>query len=341
MRKTRNLVACTLAMMISLSGAAAPGEPATPDSLTPLTPEQHDIVWNMTGDPEPEVRDAFKKENQGQHFLTCDELNLHLFEPALRNAGGAYVGVGTDQAYIFMGWARPELGWMIDYDPLVIQIHGLYRIFFIAADTPEKFKHFWTDEGAAEARQVIRDQLSFGPARESALALFAQHRALVNRRLNQSINLMRKSGTRFYLNDQDDYAHVRAMIMTGRARAQQANLLGNNGINEIGNASRTMGVPIRTLYLSNVEDYWSYGSAYVANLRTLNFDESTVILRTVASKHSNGDYRYVLQKGLNLLKWLDSGQVKRIRDMFPRGAVRDREQVQLITIEHEPRTVGQ
>lgn len=322
------------AALLTASGDEAPVVAASP--LTTLTPEQHDLVWNMQGDPEPEVRNAYRKENEGQHFTTCDELNLHLFEPAVRNVGGAYVGVGSDQAYIFMGWARSEVGWMIDYDPLVIQIHGIYRVFFMAAETPQQFLHFWTREGADEARDAIRRLVAYEPAAAVILQTYNSFRDHINLRLRQSLSLMRKAGVDFYLNDEGDYAHVRAMVMTGRARPMLANLLGDRGMGEIGDASRGLGVPIRVVYLSNVEDYWSYGDAYIANLRKMNFDERSQVLRTLASKKSNGDYRYVLQGGLNLLKWLDSGRVKRTRSMFPKGAIRKSEEVQLVTIDHEP-----
>lgn len=316
--------------------SAADAQAGRAPVLHHLTPEQHDIVWGIKGDPEPEVRNAYRKENEGQHFTTCDELNLHLFEPAIRGIGGAYAGVGTDQAYIFMGWARSEIGWMLDYDPLVIRIHGLYRVFFMEAENFERFLHLWSAEGAAEAREVIRRRVSFEPAAESALELYAKFRAHINRRLMQSMSLMRKAGVAFYLNDAATYDHVRNLVMTGRAVAVQANLLADGGIKNIGEASRRLGVPVRALYLSNVEDYWAYGSQYMNNLQSLPYDDTSMILRTLAAKKSNGDYRYVQQKATNLLKWLESGKVRRTRDMFRRGAIRKSDEVQLVTIETDP-----
>lgn len=309
---------------------------AQTDHLQVLTPEQHDIAWGITGDPEPEVRNAYRKENEGQHFTTCDELNLHLFEPAIRGIGGAYAGVGTDQAYIFMGWARSEIGWMLDYDPLVIRIHGLYRVFFMEAATFQDFLHLWSSEGAAEAREAIKRRVSFEPAATAALALYGKQRAHINRRLLQSIHLMKKADVSFYLNDAATYDHVRNLVTTGRAVAIQANLLADVGIRNIGEASRRLGIPVRTLYLSNVEDYWAYGPQYMANLKALPYDDTSMILRTLAAKKSNGDYRYVQQKAQNLLKWIDSGKVRRTRDMFKRGAIRKSEEVQLVNIDHEP-----
>ena len=148
----------------------------------------------------------------------------------------------------------------------------------------------------------------------------------------RSVRIMKKARVPFYLTDQAIYSHVKNLVVTGRAVAVQVNLLGDSGMASIGDTSRKLGIPVRTLYLSNVEDYWKYRPSYVRNLQNLNFDGNSFVLRTLAAKKSNGDYRYVLQDGLNLLKWLKSGEVNRTRDMFPSHAIKKRNEVQLVTI---------
>ncbi|HOE82385.1 MAG TPA: hypothetical protein PK329_05405 [Myxococcota bacterium] len=302
--------------------------------LTPLGEAQLQILADLKGDPEPEKRHTIKKEYEGQHFLTCDELNLQLFKPAIDGIGGAYAGVGTDQSYILMGWAKSELGFLFDYDPLVIRVHELYKVFFTKAETYQDFVRLWSKESEKASKELISGEIQDDP--KGAVSLFHRNRAKIYRRLQQSIRLMKKANVAFYLNDQEIYDHIRTMIITGRVVAIQANLLDSVGLKEIGKAAAKIEIPIRVLYLSNVEDYWAYSTQYVQNLLSLHYDSNSLLLRTVAAKPSNGDYRYVLQSHANFKLWAESGKVKRTKNMFPRRAIRHPDQVQLITIENEP-----
>ena len=107
------------------------------DGHGPLSPEAHAIFWGSVEDPPAEELMATRRDLYGRHYLTCDENNHHLMYDRLQNLGGAYAGVGSDQAYMFMGWMRPNLAWVTDYDPWIRHLHWAYHAFFRASEDPE------------------------------------------------------------------------------------------------------------------------------------------------------------------------------------------------------------
>ena len=102
-----------------------------------------------------------------------------------------------------------------------------------------------------------------------------------------------------------------------------ANLLDEDGLRGIGEASRELGVPIRAYYLSNAEDYWNYPDEFRANFENLLFDESSVILRANATKSRNGDYRYNMQDAIAFQAWLREPGTRSVDDVWDRTWVRD------------------
>ena len=45
-----------------------------------------------------------------------NEDHLDLFRPAVKDKGGLYIGVGTDQNYLLGAWARAEALVLMDFD---------------------------------------------------------------------------------------------------------------------------------------------------------------------------------------------------------------------------------
>jgi hypothetical protein len=73
--------------------------------LPPLDPTLKAALGAVVPDPEPEAL------TRDTHYWICNEDALELFEPHVRGLGGALVGVGTDQNFIFAGWARSGIPW--------------------------------------------------------------------------------------------------------------------------------------------------------------------------------------------------------------------------------------
>ncbi len=78
---------------------------------SPLLPDELKQIAAIKQDPAPEELDAIKPEHRNKHFLTSDELHPELFAPSLKKVAGkgVFIGIGTDQGYVFTSWMRPPL----------------------------------------------------------------------------------------------------------------------------------------------------------------------------------------------------------------------------------------
>ncbi len=305
--------------------------PAFADDPKPLTSAESQIFWSSPEDSVPEVRHAYKKENEGQHFLYCDELHLELFEPGLRNLGGGYMGVGTDQAYLFIGWMRPQFAWLTDYDPLVQVMHRLYALFFAEATTPTEFVTLWRDRKAGLA--VINQRAANDPQLSAFIKLYTQQQPYTLRRLDYLTRPVNKVRVKTFVNDAEDYAYVRALVAARRVRPMLGNLLSDKGLKGAGDAARKLNVPIRALYVSNAEQYWKYSAGYRQNVQALPFDAKSWLVRTQASKPSNHDYRYYLQSATLFATQLNNPKITTTYEAVPYVAVDDPTTAPLTTID--------
>jgi hypothetical protein len=79
----------------------------------------------------------------------------------------------------------------------------------------------------------------------------------------------------------------------------------------IAEAARKLDVPIRVVYLSNVEEYWDdYGDAYRRNIDSLPWRQDAVVLRTISTWARNHDYSYNVQPLANYRTWLSRPWVR-------------------------------
>ncbi len=281
----------------------------------PLSKELRALLWQTPEDPAPEKLLGVSKDHEGQHFVAGNETGLHFFEPRIARLGGAYVGVGADQAYVLMGWARPEVAWLMDYDMYVVRIHKIHLLFFGAANSPDDYLRLWSEEGTADAGKLIRSMVSDAKEQKLLLHRYRQSSGRVYRRLRA---LKKKLPIPFYLTDQQQFEHIQSMHREGRIRPMRANLLAAAGMRGIGEAAKSLGVPVRVVYLSNAEQYWDYGEAFRSNFLSLPTDERSVILRTRGSYLINRDYRYIVQPLQNFQENLKDPAVTSLKSYLPR-----------------------
>ena len=121
----------------------------------PLTPAEKATLEALPEDTAPEKLNATREDLEGRHYLSGDEANLHLFYPRLKDLGGAYAGVGSDQTYLFAGWMKPRFAFVTDYDPWIKWLHLSYVAFFRKAETIEEFRSYWKNTKAG--LKVIRE----------------------------------------------------------------------------------------------------------------------------------------------------------------------------------------
>jgi hypothetical protein len=130
-----------------------------------------------------------------------------------------------------------------------------------------------------------------------------------------------------WLTDQATYDFVRESVVAGRVRPMVANLLADRALAGIAVTSERLEVPIRAVYLSNAEEYWQrYSNQYRENMASLPFDETSVVLRTVATYEQNLDYHYNVQGAASYLAWLRDPRIREVYQIVrhPRGKRRPR-----------------
>ena len=287
----------------------------------PLRGEAHRIFWGTTEDPPSRHLDASRPELEGRHYLRSDEKNHHLFRALIDGLGGAYAGVGAEQAYTFASWSRARLVWLTDYDPWIVEVHRIYHALILASPDVETFRARFEDDERDASFEIVRACYEGDSSWDLLSVVYDSLHWRAGERLQWMAALYDDRGIPSWVNDREYYRYVRTLIKEERVRPMLANLLDETALNEIGRASRELGVPIRVFYLSNAETYWDYPDQYRANMAAQYFDSRSLILRTDGSHNVNGDYRYGVQPAANYLDWLRNPAVENIRDIWRRPRV--------------------
>ena len=301
--------------------------------------DQKATFWGSKEDPAAKKLLGVNEDYEGRSYLHGDEWNLHLYYPHIKELGGGYVGVGADQGYLLMGWTQAEYGWLVDYDPLVPLTHKVYHAFFMEAATPKEFLAFWDAKNKDKALAAIEKHHGDHEHIKQIKRIYTDWRKRIQIRHRRVNRRLRKEKIPAYTNNQEQYDHIRGMIATGRIRPMLANLLDDEGLTGIGEASKKMNVPIRILYLSNAQEYWKYPDQFRANVASLNFDERSYTLHTLSTWSTNKDYRYVLQPGLNFQEWMAAEWVPKVYRMIPRRKLEGEDDIDFIEFNKDVKKV--
>lgn len=242
----------------------------------------------------------------GIHYLTSNERRLDLYLPEIAGQGGAYLGVGSDQNYILAGWARPDLMVIVDFDQAVVDLHSVYEAFFIAAKTPSEHRRLWTKKGAADAHATIKARFPGARGRQ-LVRLYTESRKEVLARIDVLTTKYDDLGIHWVFEDAEQYRVVRRLWERERVIVVRGDFTKDGVLREIGETLTDAGRSLRTLYLSNIEQYFMYGKDYRANMLGLPFTEDTLVLRTLPGRPAG--FQYILQEGPGFHAWLAAKNV--------------------------------
>lgn len=298
--------------------------------LAPLTDSERAILKQITWDEEPEVLNAMKEENENKHFLWSDELHPELFAPSLKDIGGTYIGVGTDQAYLFAGWQRPSLAFFVDYDQWVVSMHLVYMAFFDRCDDAACIAALFSN--VQEANDILDAYYESNAQLKQIKTVYRRGRQNIARRLRSFTSMEERN----FMNDEDTFRYLQNMIRGGRIVTIQLNLLGDKAFKSIANALNALDAKVMTLYLSNAEQYWSYNKQFKANINILPYHDKAFIMRTTATKPQNGDYRYSIQPLTVFKAWLEHPRGSNVRRVTKAVYVREPDQFPFTVDEFYP-----
>ncbi len=291
---------------------------------------QLDAFFGAKEDPPAKELLGVNDDYAGRSYLAGDEWNLHLYYPHIKNIKGGYIGVGSDQGYLLMSWARPEFAWLTDYDPLVVVTHKVYRAFFLEAKTPQEFYDLWKKKNQAKGLEILekhwKDDEHYGQIKR----IYKDVGPKIYRRHRRIKKILKQEKVPSYLNDQEHYDYIRGMVATKRVRPMLGNLLDDEALVSIGQAATTMNIPIRIFYLSNAQEYWKYPQQFRDNVAALPFDDQSFVLHTLSTWSTNKDYRYVLQPALNFAEWMKESWLLKVYHMIPRRKLEGAEDIDFI-----------
>lgn len=271
---------------------------------------------------------------EGRSYMTGDEWHMQLFFEHIDGIGGAYMGVGSDQGYLLISWARPEIAFLTDYDPNVVNVHRIYKTFFTAAETPAAFIELWGSAKEAEALEMLeRDWGSDAEHGPIVKKVYQNERARVLYRLKTLRSRLRAAEVPSYLTSDAHYKYVRDLIMAGRVRAMLGNLMDKNALVGIGAFAKAQNIPVRVVYLSNAEEYWNYPDQFRENMRALHFDERSLILRTLSTWSTNKDYRYAVQPAQSFVEWLFASGTRKVYNIVKRRKLEGPEDIDFIMVD--------
>ena len=301
------IVALALILVASSSALAAPAsQPATLDAaaLAALRAIQH----------EPET----SKLIFNQHYVVSNELRQYLFRRATTAApprGGLFVGVGAEQNYILAAWYRSDVIVVLDFDPWIADLHAIYALLFRRARTPQEFLRLWSARREVEA--AIEAETPAGPVRQQRVRVFRHAREKVWQRLRDIAKEYPK-GAATFLTDQAQYDHLASLARGGRMHALQADFCGERSLKQLAAWARRHRVPLRVLYLSNVEWYFPYTQGrYRQNILDFTFGEPSLVLQT--SPIAKDRYAYVFQAGATYRDWLSCQCVPALKSLLRHG----------------------
>lgn len=270
----RPLRALTTALLFLLA-APTLGEAQSlpPDIATPLTGEALRIATAIPDEDTPDPGEHYPVSNEWRHDLW--------FEP-LRDLGGAFVGVGTDQCYTLAAIQNAQMLWVVDFDPLVPVVHRMYDVLVRHSATPAELVARF-DEANEEA---TLDLLTSNGADPEVLRAYRRNRGRFFGYLTRVARIERDGVRGTWLSDPALYDRVRALFAGGRVVARNGDVTGTSALRAVGTAATSLGITVRALYFSNAEQFFRYTDDFQTNVRNLPTDERTVVLRTFRNRRA-------------------------------------------------------
>lgn len=305
------------------SDALAEAEPTPPpvepepaaDPLAPLPDEVRERFASLPEDPKPDelIRNS--------HYWISNERNLQLWYEHVKDLGGAYLGVGTDQNYMLAGWAKADLVVVVDFDAAIADLHQVYGLFFDAAETYEDFTQRWSPAREDEGLALIDERLADHPDLKNIRKAYKIARQLVWARFRIIRKAYEKTDIPTFVTDQGQYDHVRTLWRNGRVFARRGDFTANATMVAIGKAMKDSGFAFNVIYLSNVEQYVDYTPEWRRNFIGLPVGEKGVVVRTLGwggfgFVDEAEKYHYNVQPAPKFLAWLEQSRVKNLPTML-------------------------
>ncbi len=239
--------------------------------VAPLSSAELSIVAEVADEPTPEPEEHYPGSNEWRHDLYFD---------SVRDLGGVFVGVGTDQCYTIAAVQNASLVWVVDYDPLVARLHRMYAVLIRASATPAELVARFATTNMRATIELLERELQSDEARAEIVRSYRRNRPRLNQYLRHVAILRRDGRATSWLSDPILYARIRNLVLAGRIIARTGDVTGTTTLRAVGAATRSLRSNVRVVYFSNAEQFFRYTQSFGENVRSLPTDERTVVLRT-------------------------------------------------------------
>ncbi len=234
------------------------------------------------------------------HYMKSNEVRHDVWFPYIRDRGGAYFGVGSDQNYTLAAVAGSEWVFLADIDQSVVDLHRVYEILIEASETPQLLLERWEEASAPASLELLQAALADAPAGEQARVtrLYRAARETVRIHLLRVIRRHEAGVATTWMSEPSLYAHVRTLFLADRVRAMAGDLTGSAALQTAATAAKNLGAEFQVVYLSNAEEYFVYTPQFIANINALPAPTDAVVLRTIYSKdwvHADQLWAYQVQ----------------------------------------------
>ncbi|MDF3821343.1 hypothetical protein P3G55_15675 [Leptospira sp. 96542] len=261
-----------------------------------------------------------KAKLTADHYLISNERRIELFHPYLKNLGGGYIGVGSDQNLTLLAWARSEYVWLMDFDVYVVRVNKMHLALLKHCENYVCFKDLWQPTNKEKTWEIIQKKYNtendFKEYRKSFdLAMNASYG--VHSRLSELEYMTQKFNFRSFHNDPSDYNYLRDLALKDRIKTVKGDLKNNGTFRSIAKKTKEMNIAIRVVYTSNAEEYFRFPKEYRENILSIPTDEAGYFVRTFTNGargvlgFPNGEkypneypFHYNLQKLENMKIWM-------------------------------------
>jgi hypothetical protein len=212
------------------------------------------------------------------HYVHSNEWTHQVWKPYIENVRGAYVGVGTDQGFTMVAWARSELAFLMDYDPEVVRVNYAHRALIEHSPDIATYLARFQPKGKAEAVKLLETEYATHPDRAGIIHAFSAYRGTIAA-YYKTVSRRAKLKNHF-LHDPAGYEYLRQLAAGDRIRVLRGDLLKDKSLKGIGTITHALKVPMRVVYMSNAEEFWPYPRATRESYAAMLWDEKSAVLRT-------------------------------------------------------------
>jgi hypothetical protein len=237
-------------------------------------------------------------------YVKANEGRTHVWAPFITNIGGAYLGVASDQNYSLIAAARSELAFLMDYDPRVVALHRRLRALILHSETPEVFIARFAPEATRESLAILGRVYPDAPDLAALKAGFRANSTELHAYYQDQFDHPPRDRPDFGWLRPEHYAYIRALYQQDRIIPIKGDLMGTRTITAVADTTRSVGLPLRVVYLSNAPSAWGgqITPGYRKNLLALPLDDRSLVLQTTngGGFRQNGYWHYNIHAGLHL-----------------------------------------